>query len=304
MMLLSSSDLNKLAQNAISAAHQAGQIIIGNSQSCLTIDSKDTGESLASQVVTNVDFLSQQIILEILEPACKHFDLAILTEELPDNGQRLEKDYFWCIDPLDGTLPFIESKPGYAVSIALVSREGVPVIGIIFDPREQTLYQSIQGAGAYRNGKSFKLQKQLSCSEQKLMVMSDRSFIQQACYQDVMKEMEQIAFERGYSGVITRTQGGAVMNACWVLENSPACYFKFPKVQEGGGCLWDYAATACLFKEAGGMVTDIKGYPLDLNRSDSLFLNHQGVLFCSDSDLSVAAIKLFANFSRSRNSRF
>lgn len=303
-MLLSSSDLEELAECAISAAHQAGQIIIEKSQSSLTVKAKNAGENRASQVVTDVDYLSQKIILAILEPTCKQFDLALLTEELPDNYQRLEKDYFWCIDPLDGTLPFIESRPGYAVSIALVSREGVPVIGIVLDPRERILYQAIQGAGAYRNGTIFKLQNEPLRSKQRLMVISDRSFIQQVCYQDVMKEMEQIALEQGYRGVITRTQGGAVMNACWVLENSPACYFKFPKVQEGGGCLWDYAATACLFKEAGGVVADIKGYPLDLNRSDSLFLNHQGVLFCSDSDLAVAVIKLFANFSRSRNSRF
>ncbi len=295
-MLLSRSDLEELAECAISAAHKAGQIISEKSQSSLTVKAKNAGESRASQVVTDVDFLSQKIILTVLEPTCKQFDLALLSEELPDNHQRLEKDFFWCIDPLDGTLPFIESKPGYAVSIALVSREGVPVIGVIFDPREQTLYQSIQGMGAYRNGKPFKLQKQISCSEKKLMVVSDRSFIQQPCYQDVMKEMEQIALEQGYNGIITRTQGGAVMNACWVLENSPACYFKFPKVQQGGGCLWDYAACACLFKETGGMATDIKGLPLDLNRSDSLFLNHQGVLFCSDSELAEAVKKLYKKY--------
>ena len=296
-MFLSTSDLTELAQLATKAAQQAGQIVIDKSQSSLDISKKEAGESQASQVVTEVDFLSQKIILDILEPSCNQFDLALLTEELPDNNQRFEKDYFWCVDPLDGTLPFIESKPGYAVSIALVSRDGVPIIGIIFGPKERVLYQAIQGSGAFRNGKPFKIKSKIPCPEQKLMFISDRSFAQQAFYKDIKKEMERISFEQGYGGVITRTQGGAVMNACWVLEHKPACYFKFPKVQKGGGCLWDYAATTCLFHEAGGIATDIKGIPLDLNRSDSLFLNHQGVIFCSDADLADAVKKLYKRYA-------
>ena len=31
----------------------------------------------------------------------------------------------WIVDPLDGTMAFIESKPGYSVSIGLVARDGV-----------------------------------------------------------------------------------------------------------------------------------------------------------------------------------
>ena len=53
--------------------------------------------------------------------------------------KRLELNYFWCIDPLDGTLPFIEGKVGYAVSIGLVSRDGTPLIGVVCDPYHQTL---------------------------------------------------------------------------------------------------------------------------------------------------------------------
>ena len=67
-----------------------------------------------------------------------------------------------------------------------------------------------------------------------------------------------------------------------MLDEAPACYVKLPKVKVGGGSLWDYAATACLYAEAGAHVSDIYGAPLDLNRKDSSFMNHRGVLFCSD----------------------
>ena len=57
----------------------------------------------------------------------ERYDLALLTEELEDDGSRHVKDYFWCIDPIDGTLPFTQKKPGYGVSIALVARDGASV---------------------------------------------------------------------------------------------------------------------------------------------------------------------------------
>lgn len=83
------------------------------------------------------------------------------------------------------------------------------------------------------------------------------------------------------------------MNACWVLEQSPACYFKFPKPENGGGSLWDFAATACLFNQAKAQASDIYGQPLDLNRPDSTFMNHRGILFCTDNDLAQQISDLY-----------
>jgi 3'-phosphoadenosine 5'-phosphosulfate (PAPS) 3'-phosphatase len=83
------------------------------------------------------------------------------------------------------------------------------------------------------------------------------------------------------------------MNACWVLEKQPACYFKFPKPELGGGSLWDFAATACIFQEAGALVSDINGNTLELNRHDSTFMNHQGALYSSHAVLAEKIIKLY-----------
>ena len=76
------------------------------------------------------------------------------------------------------------------------------------------------------------------------------------------------------------------MNALHVLENSPACYFKFPKPEEGGGSVWDFAATAAIFNECGAAASDFHGEALELNRADSTFMNHRGVLFAPDAALA------------------
>lgn len=281
-MKLKSDDLFLLCQIAISAALQAGKIINEYTLSHVKVNTKKAGESLASQVVTEVDYLSQTAILKIIEPTCKQFDLALLTEETPDDKQRLVKDYFWCIDPLDGTLPFIESTPGYSVSIALVSRSGTPMIGVVYDPVKQTIYHAIKDQGIYRNNASWELTNSIKTRQKILTFITDRSFIQHKYYDHVVNQLNTLT--QGKLNIIHH--GGACMNACWVLEHSNACYFKFPKKKNGGGSLWDFAATACLFNESKAVVTDIYNQTPDLNRADTTFMNHRGIIYASDIELA------------------
>ena len=291
-MKLGAGDLFLLSQRAISAARQAGQIISNYTHRPVLVKTKTGGASLASQVVTEVDHLCQDIILQTLIPTCEPFDLALLTEETPDDLKRLEKDFFWCIDPLDGTLPFVESTPGYAVSIALVSHEGTPYIGVIYDPVEHTLYHAVKGSGAFRNGKPWTMKPSSASPGQSLTLITDRSFKQHSLFAQTLAELKIMAAKMGYSGISVIQHGGAAMNACWVLEKAPACYFKYPKLQDGGGSLWDYAATACLFLEVGAVASDIYGESLDLNRPDSTFMNHRGVLYSSDHDIAGRVMDL------------
>ena len=283
-MKLTPDHLNTLTDCAIEAARAAGEHIAQTRP--LNVQRKSGGDSFASQVLTEVDGQSQEIILQILEPTLAQFDLALLTEESEDDQSRQEKDSFWCIDPIDGTLPFIEGVPGYSVSIALVSHEGIPQIGVVFDPVEGTLYHAIRGAGAFRNSKHWN--PDLRDHGSRLQLFTDRSFAEQASYPQILQTLE---IER------STAQGGAVMNACWVLENAPACYFKFPKSGKGGGSLWDFAATACIFHEVGAVASDIHGNPLDLNRPGSTFMNHRGILFATDSDLAQKIIAYQKNLA-------
>ena len=278
-MRLSAADLRQLAACAVTAAKEAGALIAGINGREVAVQYKEGGENLASQVVTEVDELSQAIILKYLLPTCATYGLALLTEEQADDGSRLEKHAFWCIDPLDGTLPFTESIPGYAVSIALVARDGTPLIGVAYDPVTGTSYQAVKGQGVLRNGAPWQLEPMGAAA---LHFISDRSIASHPQFEAMLARLKALAADLGLDGLETNLTGGAVMNALWVLEGSPACYFKYPKPQAGGGSLWDYAATACIYSELGAWCSDFSGQALDLNQSDSTFMNHRGVLFASD----------------------
>ena len=270
-------NIKTLCNIAIAAAREAGALIAHHADKPVEVEQKEVGESRASQVVTAVDRMSQEVILNHLEPSCQTFDLAMLSEETEDDKSRLIKEFFWCIDPLDGTLPFIEKKNGFAVSIALVSREGVPQLGVVYDPLTKNTYHALKGQGAYKNGKPFGIEP----NRKALTFVMDWSMEKHPQFEEVKKDLAQKAQDMGIEKVDIIAHGGAVMNAIWVLENAPACYFKFPKPQAGGGSLWDFAATACIFHELKLPATNFHGQPLDLNRKESTFMNHEGVYFGS-----------------------
>lgn len=285
-MRLNDEDLKQLADVACEAARAAGRVICSFTAGEVAVQQKEGGDSLASQVVTEVDERAQAAILEVLAPSIEEFDLALLTEELADDGSRFEKDYFWCIDPLDGTLPFTQGKPGYAVAIALVRRDGAPMIGVVFDPVEARLYRAVAGQGVMLNGERW----QRGVSEEEdvgiLDFYVDCTFETDTRRDALTDQMEALAKRLGYAQASIRIGGGAVCNACCVLENCNAVYIKPPKPELGGGSFWDFAATACLFQEAGASARDYAGQRLELNSGTHNFFNHCGICFCSTPELA------------------
>ena len=148
---LNSEQLCELSKLAIEAALDAGELIQSYTGKDLKQQFKAGASSKASEVFTEVDLKAEKIIIEKLAPSLNTYDLALLAEESTDDGLRHHKQAFWCIDPLDGTLPFTEGVHGYSVSIALVAKDGTPHIGVVFDPSTNTLYHAIKGHGAYKN---------------------------------------------------------------------------------------------------------------------------------------------------------
>ena len=298
-MKLTNDHLAELSQIAINAAKAAGQLIAHCSQEqkgAISVSYKSGVDNLAAQVITEVDLKCETLILSYLESTLDRFELALLSEESEDNRQRLSKDYFWCIDPLDGTLAFSRSQPGYSVSIALVSQEGIPQIGVVYDPASQTLYSAIRGGGAMRNGKAWKIGDSSNDNDaglnktNPLTVPCDHSFVARDDFEKIFERFETKARMLGYNDLVIEEGAGAVINAIKVIEQAPACYFKLPKPQPGGGSLWDFAATACIFNALGAFVSDANNQALDLNRKDSTFMNHRGVIYASNESLRDAAL--------------
>jgi len=276
-------DLRGLTECAVNAALAAGKVIQSYCGGEVEVFSKKGGDTLASQVVTEVDRIAQDAILEVLRPSIDQYNLALLMEESEDDGSRFQQEYFWCIDPLDGTLAFSEGENGYAVSIGLVARDGSPQIGVVYDPVSEVLWRAAKGQGVQRNGQDWKVSDRRGT----LTFTYDRSFEAHPQFASLCHTLCEVGLKFGLKDIQAIQFGGSVMNAMHALENWPGCHLKLPKPEEGGGSLWDYAATACIYEEAGGWATDVFGQRLELNRRESTFMNHKGVLYASDSELAA-----------------
>ena len=270
-------DLEKLSEIGISAALSAGKVIQRYMNEEVVVEKKEGGASYASQVVTAVDRACESEILTHLLPSCEKYGLALLSEEREDDGSRFEKDFFWCIDPMDGTLAFINKRPGFSVSIALVAKDGTPHIGVVFDPSRDTLYHAIKGHGAFKNGSRWEIRP----TNDHLTYVTDRKLKDTPRVEEIENFLREHVETLGLNGVKEIDGAGSVLNAIHVLEKGPACMLKFPKKEKGGGGIWDYAATACMYQELGLAATNFEGGRLDLNRKDGTFMNHEGVYFAN-----------------------
>ena len=275
-------ELTQLTQIAIQAAQSAGTIIQRYMNEDVTVEKKQGGTSYASQVVTEVDKACEQAILSHLLPTCEKFDIALLSEETPDDGSRFEKDFFWCIDPMDGTLAFIHKRPGFSVSIALITKDGSPLIGVVLDPCTDTLYHATQGQGAFKNGRPWDIEA--TNPNKRFTYVTDRKLKDTPRVEEIHALIQGHIERLGLEGFTEIEGGGSVLNAIRVLENGPACMLKFPKKEKGGGSIWDFAATACIYQELGLPATNFDGGKLDLNRQEDTFMNTEGVFFANFSN--------------------
>jgi fructose-1,6-bisphosphatase/inositol monophosphatase family enzyme len=276
-------DLQKLLPLAIDAAQVASQLIASKWRGELNVERKPNATSLAAQVVTAVDRDAEALIREHLLPTMRLDELGYLGEETGCDGSRFSKQAFWCVDPIDGTLPFIEGTPGFATSIALVARDGTPLLGVVADPVTSTIWSAAKGLGARCDGRHLAPPEDTATFN----VFADRSLKDHPYFEATVTALTEIASELRLGPLDIDFEAGAVMNAMKSLKSKSACYFKFRK-PSGGGSLWDYAATACIFAELGLPATDLDGGPFDLNREDSTYMNHRGVLYASSIEIANA----------------
>ncbi|MDF1824734.1 MAG: hypothetical protein P1U68_08840 [Verrucomicrobiales bacterium] len=290
-MELNDTDLDHLTATAMTAAALAASHIQAESERKFEVFHKEGGNTEASQALTEVDLASEKIILEALRPDTENYELGVLTEETEDDSSRHQADYFWCIDPIDGTLPFIKGEPGYSVVIALVSREGVAQIGVVWDVVANVPYHARRGLGAFRAGDS--IEPAVPGSPETLSWFMDRSMVAQDNYGDWLSALTALAQSKGLKGVEVINHAGAALNASWATANAPAVYFKCPKEKEGGGSVWDFAATSCFYETLGLPVSDMFGKRLNLNPAGPTFMNRSGVLYASSPEWANEVRKIY-----------
>lgn len=204
-------------------------------------------KSTPGDIVTEVDEASEKYIIDRIKAEFPEDN--ILAEESGAVGIG-HSDRVWIIDPLDGTRNYMTGIPFFCVSIALLV-DGVPELGAIYDPIHDELFYAKKGCGAYLNGEPISVCDQFSLEESLISVSwisrsSDRK--------PFIDYIDQISSETSYF----RRLGAAALVMCYVACGRLHAYL------QAGLCPWDVAAGIVIIQEAGGVVTDFQGLPIDL----------------------------------------
>jgi len=126
---------------AINAAVKAGDAILQIYKRPFTIETKKDNSP-----ITEADRRSNQVITDLL----KVTGLPVLSEEGKDwdYADRKLWEYFWLVDPLDGTKEFVSRNGEFTVNIALIEKD-TPIAGVVYIPVRDTLYFANE-KGAFR----------------------------------------------------------------------------------------------------------------------------------------------------------
>lgn len=128
-------------------AKRAGQKIMEIYETDFEVEYKEDESPLTIADKTANDVICEGLI--------QHFpDIPILSEENKEAPfeERKSWEYFWLVDPLDGTKEFVKKNDEFTVNIALIHYRQ-PIIGVIYVPVTGELYYARTGEGCFKRDK-------------------------------------------------------------------------------------------------------------------------------------------------------
>jgi len=225
--------------------------------------------------VTYADKLSEEIIVKGLNRLFP--DIPVISEESRQHPFRVRKvwDYFWLLDPLDGTREFIKKNGEFTINLSLINKNR-PFLGIILAPAQDMLYFSQRNKGCFRRVADEDPQPILVNKKGRSKPVLIRSRSHSSADEESMisslGELEQIHM-------------GSSLKFCYIAEGKADLYIRMGNTME-----WDTAAGQCIVENAGGKVLNLQGEPLAYNKE--ILKNNSFVCFSGHDGASSIAKRL------------
>ena len=199
-----------------------------------------------------------------------------LGEAFPEHGvygeegtrERLDGEFRWYVDPLDGTTNFAHGFPQFCVSMGLEKRtsgikseeDGTLVAGVIYDPMRDELFAAERGRGATLNGRAIHVSRNAELAES--LVATGFPSRKRHASPNIHFYQE---FTLRSHGV--RRAGSAALDLAYVAAGRLDAFWEFNLNP------WDTAAGILLVSEAGGRVSDFAGGGFQLDSHEVLATN-------------------------------
>ena len=236
------------------AAIEGGKIVLKYYQSELDL----FGKGHYANFATKADLETEKEIVRVLTKNFPNHNIIAEEGGITDNNS----EYSWAIDPIDGTIPFVDGIPVFGVSIGLL-KNNQPVLGVINMVATDKLFWAQSGKGAYLNGKKIKVRQESSLQNSTLGVGFGHT-------ERLLK------FDRYFKPVAEKVRfvynfGSAVSVLSYLANGMVDGYIIRANI-------WDIAAGAVLVTEAGGKVTDLEGLPVNWTDKKIFMIASNGLI--------------------------
>lgn len=231
--------------------------------------------------VTQADIEASQIIDDMLLPT----GFPVITEEIPvpAYAERKNWEYFWIVDPLDGTKEFIKRNGEFTVNIALIHKNR-PILGVIYIPVQKTIYFGAEGSGSWK----YNITNETHCPPETIINEAEKisasphedeiRFAVSRSHLDTQTKCLIRKFRKHYNKKITAVQTGSSIKFCLIAEGKADIYLRFSPTME-----WDTAAGQAIAENATAIMKDLKNNAFGYNKPS---LKNGGFIVCNDTALS------------------
>lgn len=232
-------------------AVEAGELILEYYDGVRDMEStsKDDGSP-----VTVADQEAERLIEKRLEESVP--GIPMIGEEAFAAGRRVDlktHDYFWLVDPLDGTRAFVAGEGDFTVNIALIHK-GQPILGVIYTPEKGELYAGyINEDGTMRSFRYF--EESETEKDMRTRSMPAKGLTVYASSSKETMQKNQDVLDQFKIAKVVRRSSSAKISA--IANGKADIYPRF-----GPTCEWDTAAGHAILRAAGGDITNIYGEPL------------------------------------------
>lgn len=201
-----------------------------------------------------IDSYLHRVLPEIL-------DVCIVSED-DELSVGQGSEYFWLIDPVDGTINALSGTRDWAISIALIARASMePVLGVVHLPLQDELFVGITDKGAELNDMQLGLATQPSESLSYTTPIVSFGIPQDIAA--VSSRMGDVLTSIMHRGWVTRQTGSAAVDICRVARGTWNAFFEY------GLMYWDVAAAILIAREAGcHIVVSTDGKSVDDDDAD------------------------------------
>lgn len=208
--------------------------------------------------VTDCDRKSEEMIIETIKQSFP--DDSIFGEESGSSGD--SRTGRWIIDPIDGTTNFFRSMPNYTISIAWELEPFNPLVGVVYNPRQQELFWASEGCGAFLNGQPISVSKIDDMSRSILVCAPPHR------RHELADKYFETAKQLFLASSDLRSFGSCALELAYMAAGRLDGYYEL--------CLgyYDMAAGMALVREAGGKVESaLLGQPFTDERCDVVASN-------------------------------